>query len=77
MLKCKQSFWAIDVGTGDIGATKCAEIAKAACSTNDHAEIVLATSCGGRTTTTDSEVALITLASYDTGPSGPLIGGPS
>jgi len=73
MAQYRESFWAIGVGTGDIGATKRAQIAKVACSMNDHPDIVLATWRSGHTTTTDSEVALITLASYDTGPLGPLL----
>jgi len=72
MVQYKQPFWAIDVGIGDIGAMKRAQISKPACSMDDHPDIIPATSCGGRPTT-DSEVALITLSPYDTGPLGSLL----
>ncbi|KAF5383677.1 hypothetical protein D9615_003645 [Tricholomella constricta] len=65
MVRYKQSFWAIDIGTGDIGATKRAQIAKAAYTMNDHPDIIFATSCGGRSAA-QLEVAFITLIPHDT-----------
>ncbi|KAG5643109.1 hypothetical protein DXG03_001573, partial [Asterophora parasitica] len=71
MVQYKQSFWTIVTGAGDFGATKPAQIAKAASFMNDHPDIILATSCGGYTT--QCEVAFITLTTHETETLGPLL----
>ncbi len=65
MPQYKQSFWIIDAGTGDIGAAKRAQIAKAALALNADDNILLSTSAGGYTTTERPEIALVVPADYD------------
>ncbi|KAF8884426.1 hypothetical protein CPB84DRAFT_1850663 [Gymnopilus junonius] len=73
MVQYKQSSWIIDCGTGDVGVTKCAQIGKAAFMINEHADILLSMSCGGRTDGSLAEIAIITLTSLDPSTFHPLI----
>ncbi|PBK60867.1 hypothetical protein ARMSODRAFT_680279 [Armillaria solidipes] len=65
MPQYKQSFWIVDAGTGDIGAAKRAQIAKAALALNGHDDIILSTSAGGYTTTERPEIALVVPVDYN------------
>ncbi|THH28221.1 hypothetical protein EUX98_g5969 [Antrodiella citrinella] len=73
MPQYKQSFWTIDAGTGDIGAAKRAQIAKAALSLNTNPNIVISTSSGGYTSAELPEIALVTAEERDPAPLRELV----
>lgn len=54
----KQTFWTIDVGTGDIGTAKRAQIAKAALMLQQHSLVVHSSSAGGYGNAEKPEIAL-------------------
>ena len=54
----KQIFWTIDAGTGDIGAAKRAQIAKAALMLQQHPLVVHSSSAGGYSDAEKPEIAL-------------------
>lgn len=60
-----QSFWAIDLGRGDIGPNKRAQIAKAALALNQNPNVLLSTSAGGYTDAELPEIALVVDANFD------------
>lgn len=74
MPEYKQSFWTIDVGTtGDIGAIKRAQIAKAAFALQDHPDILLSTFAGGRDDAEAPEISLVVPADADVAALQPIV----
>jgi hypothetical protein len=62
----KQTFWTIGAGSGDIGAEKRAQIAKAALMLQQHADIVHSSSAGGYNDAEQPEIALTLAVDFAT-----------